>query len=374
MRRFAFLIFAVIAFTAMAAAVAIRAIASEGPGDDPRRGMATPVAAYEVEDEVFADIIEALGTARANESVTVTANVSDRITGLNFDSGDVVTEGQVLVELNNAEQTAGLNELRATLRQAEQDYERLSGLVDRGIAPRTNLEEASAARDRALAQVNAVESRLSDRLIRAPFDGVVGLRNVSRGEFVQPGDVIAELDDISVIKLDFTVPERFLSVLEPGDPIEARSSAYPDMVFTGEIDQIDSRVNTSTRAVTVRALIDNDDRRIRPGMLMTVQVRRNERRNSSIPGSAILRDGERTYVYVVDPEGPEGEPVSVERDVRLGRRMDGVVEIVDGLRPGETIIGEGVHRLRQNGPIDIRETMNGDSRSGGSMTAAASEA
>ena len=326
MRRYLFIAVVAVAFAAMAAAVGLRALTGEDEAAGGWGGRETPVAVYTVEAHEFADVVEALGTARANESVTITAKVSDVIARLEFDSGEQVEAGEILVELADAEEAAGLSEARATLRETTRDVERIRDLTDRGVAPRSRLDEAIAAQERARARVTAIEARVADRIIRAPFSGVVGLRNVSEGELVRPGDVIARLDDASVIKLDFTVPERFLSVIEPGQTVRATSDAWSETVFEGEVAQIDSRVDEATRAVTVRALIDNAEGRLRPGMLMTVDLRRAERERPAVPGAAIVRLDEAAYVFAVE-EGDRGTR-AVRRDVELGLRTAGMVEVV----------------------------------------------
>ncbi|MEQ8406361.1 MAG: efflux RND transporter periplasmic adaptor subunit [Oceanicaulis sp.] len=368
MRRYIFIAVVAVAFTAMAAAVALRALTGEEEAARGWGGRETPVAVHTVETHEFADVVEALGTARANESVTITAKVSDVIARLEFDSGERVEAGQILVELADAEEAAGLSEARATLRETTRDVERTRDLTERGVAPRSRLDEAVAAVERARARVSAIEARVADRIIRAPFSGVVGLRNVSEGELVRPGDVIARLHDASVIKLDFTVPERFLSVIETGQTVRARSDAWLETVFEGEVDQIDSRVDEATRAVTVRALIDNADGQLRPGMLMTVSLRRAERERPAVPGAAIVRLDEAAYVFMLDESGDGAR--AVRRDVALGQRTAGVVEVVEGLQPGDRIIAEGVHRLSDGAPVQVMRETNGTGRGSGAETAA----
>ena len=352
MRRYAFIGFVAVAFALMSAAVAWRALSDAGDDDGGGwGGRRTPVAEHVVETVEFTDIVEALGTARANESVTITAKVSDVIARLEFDSGQRVEAGDILVELADAEEAAGLVEARATERETRRDVARIRDLTERGVAPRSRLDEAIAAAERAAARVEAIEARVADRIIRAPFSGVIGLRNVSVGELVRPGDVIAQLDDASVIKLDFTVPERFLSVLEPGQEVAARSSAFPDTVFVGEIDQIDSRVDPATRAVTVRALIDNADGRLRPGMLMTVELRRDRRERAAVPGGAIMRLDEQAFVFRIE-QGERGAR-AVRTPVELGRRTEGRVEVLSGVQPGDRIVAEGIHRLSDGAPVAV---------------------
>ena len=373
MRRYAFIGFVAVAFALMSAAVAWRALSDAGDDDGGGwGGRRTPVAEHVVETVEFTDIVEALGTARANESVTITAKVSDVIARLEFDSGQRVEAGDILVELADAEEAAGLVEARATERETRRDVARIRDLTERGVAPRSRLDEAIAAAERAAARVEAIEARVADRIIRAPFSGVIGLRNVSVGELVRPGDVIAQLDDASVIKLDFTVPERFLSVLEPGQEVAARSSAFPDTVFVGEVDQIDSRVDPATRAVTVRALIDNADGRLRPGMLLTVELRRDRRERPSVPGGAIVRLDEQAFVFRVE-DGERGAQ-AVRTPVELGRRTEGLVEVLSGVEPGERIVAEGVHRLSDGAPVavqgDAGEAGTDGARTAGSVSSA----
>lgn len=352
--RIVFLLVVLGAFAAMTAAVIWRASLDEaGQGGRQFGGSATAASVVRAEPRAFSDIVEAIGTANANEAVDVTAKISDTISNINFESGDLVLAGDVLVELTDDETAADLEEARATRREARREVDRVRDLTDRGVAAQSRLDEAIAALERAEARVSAIEARLADRIIRAPFDGVVGLRAVSPGQLVRPGDVIARLDDVGTIKLDFTVPERFVSALAPDMVVTARASAYPDEVFEGRIAQIDSRVNPVTRAVTVRALIPNEDRHLRPGMLLTVEVERDRRTNPAVPETAIGRIQDRAYVYAVE-ETDQGA-VARERMVELGRRGGGLVEIVAGLESGERVVAEGIHRIRDGGPLNIVE-------------------
>jgi membrane fusion protein (multidrug efflux system) len=320
------------------------------------RVMAVAVAG--VPEVEFADIVEALGTARANETVTITARVTDTISRINFESGQQVEAGAILVELTDTEEAAGLAEARTTLREAQRDLTRATDLVARAVVPQSRLDEATAVVERARARVSSIEAQLADRIVRAPFAGIVGLREVSLGGLVRPGDAIARLDDASLIKLDFTVPERFLSVVSAGMQIAARTSAYPDEVFTGAIAQVDSRIDPVTRSVTIRAEIENSDGRLLPGQLMTVEVRRDERRRPAVPGSALTRYLDQTFVYVVE-ERADGM-FARQRTIALGRRSGQMVEVLDGLQAGDRIITEGVHRIRDGSEVRITRELRLD--------------
>lgn len=351
MYRARFLIVVLIAFLAMTAIIAVRALMPSDDGAMMRGERVMAVAVADVPEVEFADIVEALGTARANETVTITARVTDTISRINFESGQQVEAGEILVELTDTEEAAGLTEARTTLREARRDLTRTTDLVARSVVPQSRLDEATAVVERARARVSSIEAQLADRIVRAPFAGLVGLREVSLGGLVRPGDPIARLDDASLIKLDFTVPERFLSVVSAGMQIAARTSAYPDEVFTGAIAQVDSRIDPVTRSVTVRAEIENRDGRLLPGQLMTVEVRRDERSQPAVPGSALTRYLDQTFVYVIE-EGADGV-FARQRSIQLGRRSGQMVEVLDGLQAGERIITEGVHRIRDGSQVQI---------------------
>ncbi|MEZ4217455.1 MAG: efflux RND transporter periplasmic adaptor subunit [Myxococcota bacterium] len=311
---------------------------------------ATPVTVARPERERFVDTIEALGTAGANESVVITAQVTETVSRVRFDDGDVVAAGDVLVELTSREESAQLDQARASYAEAERQFERTRELRREGTASQATLDERTAARDAARARLEELQARMRDRLVRAPFAGVLGLRAVSPGTLVQPGDPITTLDDIDTIKLDFSVPERFLSVLAPGLPVRARAAAYPERTFEGRVRAIDTRIDPTTRAVRVRADLPNPDRALRPGMLLTVELEAHPRDRIALPEQAIVPVGEEQYVFVLDGD-------SRVRRVALetGRRRAGRVEVLDGLDGGETIVVEGGSMLRPGGLVRVVE-------------------
>lgn len=298
----------------------------------------------------FADVIEAVGTTRANESVTLTARVSETVSEVRFDDGDYVERDQVLVELDHAEEIADLAEARAAVVEARQQLERTRELVERGNASRAVLDERVRALDQAKARVQAADARIADRIVRAPFDGRLGLRQVSEGALISPGTPIASLDDITPIKLDFAVPERFLSALAQGQAVLAKAAAFPGAVFEGEVATISSRVDPVTRAVTVRAEIANADARLRPGMLLTVELINREREAVGVPEEAIVPVGDKAYIWViVDDE------TAVRREVQLGQRRPGLIEILDGVSRGEDVVVAGTMRLRPGSAVRVMD-------------------
>ncbi len=313
-------------------------------------GQAVPVIVATARPIEFVDKIQAIGTAKANESVEITAKVTDTVSKVNFEDGMEVKASQVLVELTNAEESALLAEATATFAEAEQQYDRTVDLVKRGSASRAKLDEQTRVRDAAKARVEALQARLADRLIRAPFSGVLGFREVSPGTLIEPGTVITTLDDVDIIKLDFAVPEIYLAALKPGLAIEARSPTYESRVFHGTITTIDSRVDPATRAVTVRAEIDNPERVLRPGMLLTVMVIRDREQALAVPEEALIPVQDRQFVYRVGKDnGAERVPVEI------GRRRPGVVEITGGLNAGDRVVVEGTMHLRPGVKVDITQ-------------------
>jgi membrane fusion protein, multidrug efflux system len=317
----------------------------------------TAVIVERVSVQQLADPLEALGTLRANETVRVTATVSDIVARINFADGQWVDAGDVLVELASAEEAALLAEARSLAEEAERQHERIARLVEQGNAPVAQLDERRRQWQAAEARASAVQSRLHDRTIRAPFSGRVGLRQVSPGTLVVPGDVITTLVDDSQMKLDFTVPAIYLTSVRPGTPIEAATPVYPNRRFAGEVASVDSTIDPVTRSITVRAILPNDRQDLVAGMLMTLNLLRNERQALLISEESVVPRGDETFVMVVDTAT---EPYRAEqRQVTLGTRMPGRVEVVSGLRQGELVITHGALKVRPGAPVRIHAESDG---------------
>ncbi|BCW88912.1 Multidrug resistance protein MdtA [Alphaproteobacteria bacterium SO-S41] len=298
--------------------------------------------------EVFVEEIEAIATSLASESVTITAKVADTIGAINFGEGQEVAAGDILVEMTSTQQAADLVAARAELAEAEKAYQRAADLVAKGIAARATLDSATAARDAARGRVQSIEARLADTIIKAPFAGVVGLRNVSVGSYVKPGDIITTLDDIRVIKGDFTVPEQYLAILKPGLTLQVDVAAYPGQSFDGKVASVDTRIDPATRAVKVRAELPNAEYKLKPGMLMAARLKVSERTAVSVPESALVSQGDRRYVFRIDAEA-KAERV----EVKTGLIKPGSVEIVEGLVEGDRIVSEGTNKVIPGQPVQI---------------------
>jgi membrane fusion protein (multidrug efflux system) len=312
----------------------------------------------EAKREQIVDTVEALGTLRANEQVTLTALATKTIRAIHFDDSQRVTKGQLLVEMTSAEEAALLDEARAEVKEAQLQYERLIPLRDRGTVPVSTFDERKRNYHTAQARLKATESRLQDLIIVAPFDGVLGLRNVSVGALVSPGTVITTIDDDSVMKLDFSVPSLFLSVLKPDLEIEAKARAFGSRAFNGKVSSVDSRVDEVTRSIVVRAIIPNPEKVLRPGMLMTVLLQKDPREALLIREEAITSLGRVHSVFIVEPH--EGAFRARSQKVEIGLRRPGEVEIRSGLNEGDLVVAHGTMQVRSGAPVEIAARLKPD--------------
>jgi len=319
--------------------------AAAGSSQGALSARAVPVVTVAVEERPLAVEIEALGTARANEAVEVTSKTGNIVTAIRFQEGQRVQRGEVLVELDGAQARADLAAARAALKESQSTWTRSQDLFARQALSESQLEQIEATLRANEARVAAAEARVADTVIRAPFSGTVGLRRVSVGSLVNPGSVITTLDDVSVMKLDFDVPETFISVLEPGLEVEATSIAYPGMTFRGAVDPIDSRVDPVSRSVTVRARLPNEERRLKPGMFLAVRLSREPSPALVVPESAIVPERGSVFVFVV------ADGTAERREVMIGRRQPGRVELLRGVSAGERVVVEGTQKIRDGSNV-----------------------
>jgi len=333
-----------------------------GPGGGGPGGRAQVVDQAIVMLRPFSDEIEVLGVAKGRESLTVTASTTELITRVMFRDGQFVRAGQPLVQLQAREEEAGIITARANLAQAQKDRDRWKTLADKGIAPRVQYEQAETALETARAALRAAQARQGDRIIRAPFSGVVGLTDVTPGTLINPGGRIATLDDISVIRVDFPVPERYLGALRVGLPIVARAEAFPNTTFTGRIAMLDTRVDERTRAITARAEIPNPGGRIRPGMMMRVVIEQGRRMAPAAPEAAVQFEGDTAFAFRITGSGDK--LIAQRTTVRRGANEGGYVEVLEGLKAGDRVVASGLNRIQPNNPIRLRGQRGGGGEGG----------
>ena len=323
------------------------------------RDSAPAVIVAEARQVEIADQVEALGTLQANESVTLTVTVTDTVVAIHFEDGQRVKAGDSLVELSSAVELAEMEVEQASIvAEARRQVERLEGLVTSGAASESLLDQRRREYQTAQARLNIIKARIDDRRITAPFSGVLGLRNISVGSLLQPGVPITTLDDDSIMKLNFSVPSIHMTTLKPGLEIIARAAPFGDRVFTGTLSSVDTRIDPVSRAITARAMLANDERLLKPGLLMNVILLKNQRQAIVIPESAIVFDGQQTFVFLVQT-GEDGRPFVRKTSVRIGTRNPGYVEILEGLAIGELVVTHGTIKVSDGMAIQIRARQEG---------------
>jgi membrane fusion protein (multidrug efflux system) len=289
--------------------------------------------------------IEAVGTAQAKESVQITAKVSNTVTAIRFKEGEEVAEGSVLVEMHDTESRSAVAEAEAALARTRSQFDRSRDLRSRQALSVADFEQVEASLKADEARLAAVKSRLADTVLRAPFRGTTGFRRISVGGYVSAGTVITTLDDTSIIKLDFTVPETMLFVVRRGLPITAHATGLPGREFTGVVTNMDSRVDPVTRSIAVRAELPNSDSLLRQGMFLTVSLKGELAPTLLVPEEAIVPERGKAYVFVVQ------DSVVQRREVRTGKRKPGSVEIIEGVHEHEHVVVEGTQNIRDGSTV-----------------------
>lgn len=319
--------------------------ASEVNGSLP---AGTAVVLAPVSTESIRHTIKAVGTLRANESIMIRPEIAGRIRQVWFQEGQVVEKDQLLIEMDDSELQAELAQAAAQLKVSRLTYERLKRLDLDGkrYVTKQQLDEVAGALQVSQANHALYATRLAKTKIRVPFTGVTGIRRVSPGDFVGVGRDLVNLEDLDTLKIDFKVPETMLRHLAPGQSIDLTTDAYPGETFHGTVYVIDPQVDMSTRSVQVRARIPNPQQRLRPGMFAQVLLTfGQEDRAFLIPEEAVMPKQDRTYVYVTQ------DGTAQQREVTLGTRTRGFVQVLDGLTDQDTVVRLGHHKLQNGDPI-----------------------
>ncbi|MEW6246194.1 MAG: efflux RND transporter periplasmic adaptor subunit [Nitrospirota bacterium] len=304
---------------------------------------AVPVELVPVAVGPVTETATAVGTLEANESVLIRPELPGLVTQISFQEGQAVDQGAVLIELDDAELRAQTAQAAAQERIARSTYERLQRLNRNPstIVPPQQLDEARSALQAAEANTVAFAERLKKTKLRAPFAGTLGLRRVSPGDYVRPGQDLVNLEDLRTLKIDFKVPETFLRALFVGQPVTVETDAYPGETFSGEIYAVDPRVEAVNRALHVRARVPNPDGKLRPGLFARVTVILTRRDDALlIPEEAVVFQGDKSFVYrVIDR-------VARRTEVTLGARAGTLVHVRSGLDRGDVVVRAGHHKLK----------------------------
>lgn len=318
----------------------------------PPSSMQVQVVAAPVRSATLVERIESIGTARAREAVTVTSRVSGIVSAIRFEEGQRVAAGDVLVELDRSQQVAAYDRARAAADDARTRLNRARQLRATQAVAEAQIDQLEAALRQAEAQVREAAARIEEMKIIAPFSGRVGLRQVSLGALIQPGTVVTTLDDLSRLRVEFAVPEVFVARLAIGQRVSATSPAFGNRVFEGEVSALDTRIDPATRTIRAIAEFDNQDELLRPGLFLNITLTLGERPSALlVPEEAIDPVGDRAYVFAVR----HGR--AVRQEVKLGMRVPGEVEILEGLSADEQVVVRGLQRLRNGMPVNVTEVL-----------------
>lgn len=320
---------------------------NEGERSAPQK----PVVVLKAYSTTLHDKVEALGTAQASESIAITAKVAGRLETIHFADGQKVDKGDLIVSMDQSEEEAQLAAAAAQLAEHSREIKRLEKLLVSKAASERDLDARKTLAAVTASQIKEIKARIDDLTLRAPFTGRLGIRRISPGALVQPGHIITNLDAADLIKLDFTIPATALSGISPGTRISAYPDTMPGNLFSGEITAMDSHIDPVSRSILARAVFDNKDGKLIPGMLMHVTILQNEREALVVPEEAVTQKQDKHFLTIV------GNASAIEiRSVSIGSRQNGLVEIVDGLKTGELVVVRGMSFVKPGQQVSIGET------------------
>jgi len=318
------------------------------PGGAPGggKGVGMPVEAEPAKAESVSQEIIAVGSLRSSESVMLSSEIAGRIAKVQFREGQPVEAGAPLFLLEDSVYRAELEQAKASLALSRRNHERAVELFERKLISTRERDEAAAKLDVDKATVQLAQARLAKTRITAPFAGVVGLRSVSPGDYITPGQALAPLEQLQVLKADFRLSEAALSRIAVGQTLNLEVDAYPGQVFPGKVYAIDPGLAEDTRSIGVRARVPNDKGKLRPGLFARVRLVISQRDNAIlVPEQAIVPQGEQLFVYVIE----DGK--AALRPVRVGLRQAGRAEILEGVSPGDIVITAGVQKIGPGVPV-----------------------
>ena len=311
---------------------------------------AAPIAVevFQVKPTTVQEELQAVGSLQSNESVILRPEVSGRISAIGFKDGQVVRKGQLLIALDNALNEAEVAQMKAEYDLALANLKRSEDLASRKFISSSAQDTAASNAQVAEAKLKLAQARSSKMRIVAPFDGVVGIRSVSLGDYVKDGTDLVNVEDVRILKVDFRLPERNLTQIKVGQGIEVVADALPGERFSGLIDAINPRIDANGRSLEIRARLDNTGGKLRPGMFVRVRVIVGERANALlVPEEAIVPQGAEFFVYKV----VEGQARRIP--VKIGVRREALVEIVEGLNSGDQVVTAGMRLSRDGQPVRV---------------------
>ncbi|MEO8186477.1 MAG: efflux RND transporter periplasmic adaptor subunit [Burkholderiaceae bacterium] len=332
-----------------ATAASVSSKSARAPGTT-KGGASAPIAVevFQVKPTTVQEDLQAVGSLQSNESVILRPEVPGRISAIGFKDGQVVRKGQLLIALDNALNEAEVAQMRAEYDLALSNLRRSEDLASRKFISSSAQDTAASNAQVAEAKLKLAQARLSKMRILAPFDGVVGIRGVSLGDYVKDGADLVNVEDVRILKVDFRLPERNLTQIKVGQVIGVVADALPGERFSGLIDAINPRIDANGRSLEIRARLENTDGKLRPGMFVRVRVIVGERSNALlVPEEAIVPQGAEFYVFKV----VDGQARRIP--VKIGVRREALVEIVDGLKSGDQVVTAGMRLSRDGQPVQV---------------------
>lgn len=307
------------------------------------------VEAITAKKESLGEDIKTVGTLYSNESVEISSEVPGKIAKINFKNGDSVKEGQILFELENSVERAELNKAKANVNLVRNNVNRYSKLVKTGASSKLQVEDAVANLKLARASVEAAKARLEKTKIKAPFEGKIGIRNVSPGDFINVGDILVTLDQTAPLKVRFSAPGKFINQINKGDLISF-SNSVSDITYSAKIDSIDSRVNETNRGVNIEAIAENKQGKLYPGQFVDINISLGDKRESvTIPAQAVVPFGNKNFVYKV------ADGFATKQEIEIGRRSVNMVEVKKGIKEGEQIVTAGHQKLQDGSKVQASD-------------------
>lgn len=312
-------------------------------------GMTVQVVAVHSVRQPVSEKISLVGTLAANEFIEIKSEIDGRVEQIDFEEGQRASKGQVLFKIDEQKLQASMSQAQANLNLAETTAKRYKALIESRAISQQEYDQVMASLATNQAEVELIKAQLHDATILAAFDGVMGQRLVSAGQFITKGTSLGFLINQDPIKAEFKVPERYLSQIKEGQDIDIRVAAYPDDVFSGKVYFIDPKIEESTRTALLKALIPNPDGKLRLGMFSNLDLIVAKRQAIVIPEIAVIVKGDTTSVFVVDEKN-----TAHLRRVATGIRLTGSVEITEGLQEGDIVVTEGFQKLREGAGVKMR--------------------
>ena len=340
--------------TAVAAGAPAPAGAQRGPGGPGGAGGPAPVEVALAQTATLTDDVQAVGSLKSNQGVMLRPEVSGRIARLGFAEGQRVKRGQLLVQLDDTLQQAQLKQAEAQASIARTNLQRSRELLGQGFISQSAVDQNAASLDVAEAQVALARAQLARMKVMAPFDGTAGIRSVDIGDYIKDGADIVNIEDLSSLRVQFALPERTIDRLRTGQAVDVAVDAFPGRSFKGRVQAIDSQVDANGRALQVVAQVDNPGSLLKPGMFARPRVVFSVREGAIVvPEEALVPVGGKQVVFKL-VDAADGKKVAQRVDARIGLRLPGKVEILEGLKVGDTVVTAGHERLLRGNNLPVR--------------------